>query len=110
MRMVDLGKYEPIATAPRDGTLVWVYSELVGEVLARHIEDSAWRGSDQFILPTHWRHATAEEVTSFQWESAARILSTCSNRGNQSADNSRSAPGDVDQLSLFGPAIRHCLS
>ena len=58
--MVDLGKYEPIATAPRDGTLAWVYSELVGEVLARHIEDSAWRGSDQFILPTHWRHATAE--------------------------------------------------
>src|SRR5271169_2281 len=68
MRIVDLGKHEPIATAPRDGTLVWVYSELVGEVLARHIGVGAWRGSRRLILPTHWRPAAAEEVASFERE------------------------------------------
>ena len=68
MRMGDRGKYEPIATAPRDGALVWVYSELVGEVLARHIGVGAWRGAGRLILPTHWRPATAEEVASFERE------------------------------------------
>jgi hypothetical protein len=68
MGMVDLDKHEPIATAPRDGTLVWVCSELVGEVLARHIGVGAWRGSGRLILPTHWRTATAEEVASFELE------------------------------------------
>jgi hypothetical protein len=100
--VVDLRKYEPIATAPRDETLVWVYSELVGEVLARHIGDSAWRGSGRLILPTHWRHATLEEVTTFEWESTARIIETWLNRDNHLAGNSQSALGDVDQLSL-GP-------
>ena len=66
--MVDLGKYEPIATAPRDGTLVWVFSELIGEVLARHIGVGAWRGCGRLILPTHWRSATAAEIATFERE------------------------------------------
>ena len=67
--MVDLGKYEPIATAPRDGTLVWVFSELVGEVLARHIGVGAWRGCGRLnSSPTKWRSATAAETAIFERE------------------------------------------
>jgi hypothetical protein len=66
--MVDIDKYEPIATAPKDGTLAWVCNELVGEVLARHIGVGAWRGCRRLILPTHWRPATADEMASFERE------------------------------------------
>lgn len=77
MGMGDLGRYRPITTAPRDGALVWVYSEAVGEVLARHIGVGAWRGARRLILPTHWRPATAEEVASFERENPrSRALQT----------------------------------